>query len=226
MASRVGQQILILPCLEATEQKRPAPALTSDLHEEIFLRVASAGDLARASAACVAFHRLVTDPAFLRRHRSIHPPLLLGFISSAGFQPAEPPHPSAAVARAADFSFDFVPRPTRLNHWHPCDVRDGHVLIDCRRFKDRGDGEERLCLDFAVSDPSSRRYLLLPPMTDELLASVGLQNHDVFNSGASFVPSGEIEDEASFSVMCWMHSETKFVVFFFSSDSSQWTIDL
>nr|CAB3458253.1 unnamed protein product [Digitaria exilis] len=207
MASRVGR---ILPCLEATEPERATPALTSDLHEEIFLRVASPGDLARASAACVAFHRLVTDPAFLRRHRSIHPPLLLGFISTAGFEPAEPPHPSAAVAaavaRAADFSFDFVPRPTRLNHWHPC-----HVLVDCRRFLDRGDGEERLCLDFAVSDPLSRRYLLLPSMTDELLASVGLQNHDVFNSGASFVTSGEIEDEASFSVMCWMHSEAKLV---------------
>lgn len=226
MASRVGQQML--PCLESTEQKRAAPALTSDLHEEIFLRVASPADLARASAACVAFHRLVTDPAFLRRHRSIHPPLLLGFISSAGFQPAEPPHPSAAVARAvaraADFTFDYIPRSTRLNFWHPRDVRAGHVLVDCRRFTNGGDGEERLYLDFAVCDPFSRRYLLLPPMTDDLLASVGLQNRDVFNSGASFVPSGDMEDETSFSVMCWMHSETKLVVFFFSSGSGYWTV--
>ncbi|KAG2637549.1 hypothetical protein PVAP13_2NG539500 [Panicum virgatum] len=221
MASGAGR---ILPCLEATEPERPLPALTSDLHEQIFLRVASPTDLGRASAACVSFRRLIGDPAFLRRYRSIHPPLLLGFISSAGFQPAEAPHPSAAVARAADFSFDFVPRPTGSNHhWHPCDVRDGLVLIDFRRFTE-ADGEERLSLDLVVCDPLSRGYLLLPPMTDDLLASVELQNQDMFNSGASFIPSGGMEDETSFSMMCWMHSDTKLVVFFFSSGSDHWTV--
>ncbi|KAG2645970.1 hypothetical protein PVAP13_2KG478800 [Panicum virgatum] len=224
MASRAGR---ILPCLEATEPERPPPALTSDIHEEIFVRVASPSDLARASAACISFRRLIGDPRFLRRYRSIHPPLLLGFISSAGFQAAEAPHPSAAiaraVARAADFSFDFVPRPNSLNHWHPCDARGGLVLVDCRRFTE-ADEEERLSLDFAVCDPLSRGYLLLPPMTDVLLASVELQNQDMFNSGASFIPSGGMEDETSFSVMCWMHSKTKLVVFFFSSGSDRWTV--
>ncbi|CAN6168361.1 unnamed protein product [Urochloa humidicola] len=164
-----------------------------------------------------------------RRHRSVHPPLLLGFISSAGFQPAEAPHPSAAVARAVaratDFSFDFVPRPTSLNRWHPCDVRDGHVLVDCRSFTEGDDDEEELLsLDLAVCDPMSRRYLLLPPVTNDLLASVKLQNQDMFNSGACFVPSGDMEEETPFSVMCWMHSKTKVVVFFFSSGSDHWTV--
>ncbi|XP_039829513.1 uncharacterized protein LOC120690768 isoform X1 [Panicum virgatum] len=234
MASRAGR---ILPCLEATEPERPPPALTSDLHEEIFLRVASPTDLARASAACVSFRRLIGDPRFLRRYRSIHPPLLLGFISfassqPAGFQPAEAPQPSAAVARAvaraADFSFDFVPTSsTSLNHHRcysqfPCDVRDGLVLYYRRIAHIREQG--RLSLELAVCDPLSRWYLLLPPMTDDLLVSVELENEDMFNSEASFVSSGGMEDETSFRVMCWMHSDTKLVVFFFSSGSDHWTV--
>ena len=97
MASRVR---LSLPYPDATDPERPPPALTSDLLEEIFLRVASSADLARASAACVSFRRLIADHSFLRRYRSFHPPLLLGLVSSSGFQPVEAPHPSAAIARA------------------------------------------------------------------------------------------------------------------------------
>ena len=97
MASRVR---LSLPYAEAAEPERPPPALTSDLLEEIFLRVASPADLAHASAACVAFRHLIADHSFLHRYRSFHPPLLLGLVSSSGFQPVEAPHPSAAIARA------------------------------------------------------------------------------------------------------------------------------
>ena len=122
MASRAHPA---LPSLDAMEPERPPPALMSELLEEIFLRVASPADLARASAACVSFRRLIADHSFLRRYRSIHPPLLLGLVSSSGFQPVEAPHPSAAVA----FSFDYLPRTTKLNRWHPCDVRDGRVLF-------------------------------------------------------------------------------------------------
>ncbi|CAD6217686.1 unnamed protein product [Miscanthus lutarioriparius] len=133
MASRVR---LSLPYREAAEPERPPPALTSDLLEEIFLRVASPADLVRASAACVSFRRLIADHSFLRRYRSIHPPLLLGFVSSSGFHPVEAPHPSAAVTRAADFSFDHLPRPTtEWLRWRPCDVRNGRVLVGCRSKK-------------------------------------------------------------------------------------------
>ncbi|CAD6223542.1 unnamed protein product [Miscanthus lutarioriparius] len=169
MASRVR---LTLPNPEAAEPERPPPDLTNDLLEEIFLRVASPADLARASTACVSFRRLIADHSFLRRYRSIHPPLLLGFVSSSGFHPVKAPHPSAAVARAADFSFDHLTRPTtEWLRWRPCDVRNGRVLVGCRSIKGAA------YWDLAVCDLLSRRYLLLPPITDDLLASVELQNH-------------------------------------------------
>ena len=81
MASRA---LPVLPCLDAMAPEWPPPSLVSELLEEIFLRVASSADLARASAACVSFRRLIADHSFLRRYRSIHPPLLLGFVSFPG----------------------------------------------------------------------------------------------------------------------------------------------
>ena len=148
MASRVP---LSLPDPDATDPERPPPALTSDLLEEIFLRVASPADLARASTACVSFRRLIADHSFLRRYRSIHPPLLLGFVSSSGFHPVEAPHPSAVVAWAAEFSFDYLPHPTtECYRWHPRDVRNGRVLIGCRSEKGA------TYWDLAVCDPLSR----------------------------------------------------------------------
>ncbi|CAL5086275.1 unnamed protein product [Urochloa decumbens] len=220
----------ILPGLEGTDPDRPPPPLTSDLHVEIFLRVGSPADLARASAACISFRRLISDPGFLRRYRSIHPPLHLGFLSYAeeGFQPVEAPHPNAAVARAvaraADFSFGFVPFPIKRcrcrQAWHLRDARDGRVLLECRSIT-IVDGEE--CLDLVVCDPVFRRYLMLPPITDELLASVELQNQHMCYSSSSFIPSGDME-ETSFSVICWVFSGTKLVVFFFSSSSGHWTV--
>jgi hypothetical protein len=100
------------------ELERRPPALISELLEEIFLRVASPADLARASAACVSFRRLISNPSFLRRYRSVHPPPLVGFLNTAGFHLVEATHPSAAVARAvaltADFSLDFLPRPRQM----------------------------------------------------------------------------------------------------------------
>ena len=97
MASRA---LPVLPCLDAMAPEQPPPSLVSELLEEIFLRVASSADLARASAACVSFRRLISNPSFLRRYRSVHPPPLLGFLNTAGFHPVEATHPSAAVARA------------------------------------------------------------------------------------------------------------------------------
>ncbi|NP_001151411.2 hypothetical protein Zm00014a_021069 [Zea mays] len=216
-----------LPGLEATEPERPAAALSIDLMEEIFLRVASPADLARASTACVSFRRIISDPSFLRRYRSIHPPLLLGLIGVAGFTPADPPHPSAAlsraVARAADISFDFLPRSRTANWrhshpWYPCDVRDGRVLVKCIRE------EPVVYLDLAVCDPLSRRYLLLPPLAEDLvLASVGLQKPSVVHSGVSFIPSGGVE-ETSFRVISWKYSKTRLAVFVFTSSSGSWSV--
>ncbi|CAD6258131.1 unnamed protein product [Miscanthus lutarioriparius] len=200
------------------DPERPPPALTSDLLEEILLRVASPADLARASTACVSFRRLIADPAFLRRYRSIHLPLLLGFVRSYGFGPAEAPHPSAAVARAVAFSFDYLPRTTWEDHWTPVNARDGRVLLErsCREVPN-------YC-DLLVCDPLSRRYLLLPPITDDLLASIGIQNKDIFLSGASFIRSGGTEEDTSFSVISLMQSSSRLGVFIFSSGSGCWSV--
>ena len=207
-----------LPYPDAMDPERPPPALTSDLLEEILLRVASPADLARASTACVSFRRLIADPAFLRRYRSIHPPLLLGFVRSYGFGLAEAPHPSAAVARAVAFSFDYLPRTTWEDHWTPVNARDGRVLLErsCREVPNYW--------DLLVCDPLSRRYLLLPPITDDLLASIGIQNKDIFHSGASFIRSGGTEEDTSFSVISWMQSSSRLGVFIFSSGSGCWSV--
>uniref|UniRef100_A0A453BB39 F-box domain-containing protein n=2 Tax=Aegilops tauschii subsp. strangulata TaxID=200361 RepID=A0A453BB39_AEGTS len=105
--------------------------VTDDLLAEIFLLLPTPADLVRASAACVAFRRLVTDRAFLRRFRSLHARPFLGFLNHNGFHPARPPHASAPAARAvslaADFSYSFLPS---HDSWIVRDVRDGRVLLD------------------------------------------------------------------------------------------------
>ncbi|RLM52713.1 hypothetical protein C2845_PMPSC042088 [Panicum miliaceum] len=111
--------------LEATESQLPLLALSDDLLEEIFLRVGSPADLARASTACVAFRRLISDPTFLRRYRSLNAPLFLGILHRGyqshlyRFRAVEEAHPNAAVAHAlastADFSFSYIP-PRRWHH--------------------------------------------------------------------------------------------------------------
>ncbi|KQK01485.1 uncharacterized protein LOC100822335 [Brachypodium distachyon] len=92
----------------------PAPEqLTLDeLLEEIFLRLPTAADLARAAMACVSFRRVIAGHRFLRRFRVLQPPPLLGMLEgiiNLPFRPALPPHPSAAAARAfADADPDLL----------------------------------------------------------------------------------------------------------------------
>jgi hypothetical protein len=106
------------------------PEIPGHLLAEIFLRLPAPEDLARTSAACVAFRRLVTDGSFLRRFRRLHAPPLLAFIDLAGFHPTLPPHPSApsagTLASAADFTFSFLPAHCG---WIVQDIRDGRVLL-------------------------------------------------------------------------------------------------
>ncbi|KAJ1254467.1 hypothetical protein BS78_05G063900 [Paspalum vaginatum] len=167
------------------ESPRPLPALTDDLLEEVFLRIGSPADLVRASTACVAFRCLIADPSFLRRYRSLNPPLLLGLLSAYGepFEATEAPHPSAAlagaVARAADFHFDAY-LPSGAGGSYVCDIRDGRVLLMC--FPEDDDGEYVFC-QLAVCDPLARRCLLLPPLPDDLLASVQAQKRDLLYLG-------------------------------------------
>ncbi|CAN6168362.1 unnamed protein product [Urochloa humidicola] len=74
-----------------------------------------------------------------------------------------------------------------------------------------------------MCDPLFRRYLMLPPVADDLLASVELQNEELHFAEAFFIPSGDME-ETSFSVIHWAQSNTKLVVFSFSSGSGHWSV--
>ncbi|CAL5086269.1 unnamed protein product [Urochloa decumbens] len=209
----------VLPRLEPPASLRQPAALTDDLLQEIFLRIASPADLARTSTACISFSRLIADPSFLRRYHSTHPPLLLGFLSDdyGGreiFKPVEAPHPNSAAARALasalNFSFnDYLP-PARWKPWYIQDVRHGRVL-----FSSRCD-DKNVLPDLAVCDPLSRGSLLLPPMPEQFV-----QGHIFRRSDAVFYPSA---DATLFRVMVVVHSLTKLLVFVFNSTSSSWGV--
>ncbi|KAL6657827.1 hypothetical protein ACP70R_005607 [Stipagrostis hirtigluma subsp. patula] len=203
-------------------QPRTPPALSDELLEEIFVKLDSPVDLARATTACRSFHRLITDPVFLRRYRSVHPPLLLGFVSE-GFQPVEAPHPNAraalAVARAGGFGFGYVPA---WWPWRHIDAQDGLVLLDNLPEYERHDGF--FFPDLAVCDPLSRRYLVLPPIPEDIAASVLDKEFKNEYFKAFLVPSGHEEEETSFKVIFKTHDVDKLVAFIFSSASSSWSV--
>ncbi|KAM0840944.1 hypothetical protein ACQ4PT_059341 [Festuca glaucescens] len=186
----------------------PLTEIPDHLLSEILLRLPAPDDLARASAACVSFRRLVTDQSFLRRFRRLHAPPLLGFLDHDGFNPALPPHPSApaarALAHAADFSFSFLPSRCR---WAVRDIRDGRVLL----VDPQEDEWAPVFRDIAVCDPLHRRYVLLPPLPQDLAASV---EHFL-------LPLGQ-ESKAAFRVICVAHFNTRVLAFVFSSNTGQW----
>ncbi|TVU38568.1 hypothetical protein EJB05_11947, partial [Eragrostis curvula] len=203
--------------LESPASPRQLSALSDDLLEEIFLRIACPADIARASTACVAFHRLITDRTFLRCYCSRYPPLLLGFLTldvAEGFRCAEAPHPNAAAAgalvrAAAGFSFDYLPR-GKGHRWDPCDVHDGRVLLKCLP----PDGASGVVPDLVVCDPLSRLYLMLPALPEE-------EEHGMKSFDAVFAPCTDAE-ETSFRVMGMAFCETKIMIFDFSSTSGCW----
>ncbi|CAL4906000.1 unnamed protein product [Urochloa decumbens] len=183
------------------------PVLPDEILEEIFMRL--------DSAACSSFFRVVSARMFLRRFRSLHhPPPVLGILNSHGFQiprraridqffPAEPPHRSAsaarALARAADFTFSFLPD---ARYWTPHDCRDGRVLLS-RRISYSIDYD-----DLVVCDPLHRRYVM---------------THD--SSHTRPPDAGEDEgDESSFRVFCTMRFGDEFMAFFFSSANQKWEL--
>ncbi|XP_047056565.1 uncharacterized protein LOC124662816 [Lolium rigidum] len=203
---------------EGGEEMASLP-VTDDLLAEIFLRLPTAADLIRASAVCVSFGRLITTRSFIRCFRKLHVPPLLGFIDEEQiFHPAAPPHPSAAAASAtalvADFSCSFLPTPARARVWVHRDSRDGRILLDT--------DEAAVFKEMAVCDPLHRRYLLLPPIPDDLAASV----EDPLAVEAFLVPPSDEEQEAaeetSFRVIWMGQCTTKALTFVFSSNTGQW----
>ncbi|KAF7008074.1 hypothetical protein CFC21_022934 [Triticum aestivum] len=199
--------------------------VTDDLLAEILLLLPTPADLVRASAACVTFRRLVTDRAFLRRFRSLHARPFLGFFNHNGFHPARPPHTSAPAARAislaADFSYSFLPS---HDSWIVRDVRDGRVLLDRTPEDDAGE-DSRVFTELAVCDPLHRRCLQLPPIPDDLAASVEHPLRVELERWCEpfLAPSGEEEaEETSFRVIWMAQCKTKLVAFVFSSSTGEW----
>ncbi|KAK3127348.1 hypothetical protein QOZ80_7AG0572040 [Eleusine coracana subsp. coracana] len=207
----------------------PAAALTDDIVAEILLRLPDPADLVRASAACVPYRRLATDRAFLRRYRALHPPPLLGFLDHNGFHPALSPHAAAPVARAvslaADFSFSFLPSPA--DRWIVRDARGGRVLLDRAPEDDGGEGSP-VSTEVAVCDPLHRRCVVLPPIPDDLAASVEHPVRVEFDRWceAFLVPRADdgtdAGDETSFEVIWMAQCKAKLVAFAFSSATGQW----
>ncbi|KAF7104603.1 hypothetical protein CFC21_105493 [Triticum aestivum] len=203
----------------------PLTEIPAHLLVEIFLRLPTAEDLARASAACVSFRRLTTDGSFLRSFRRLHAPPLLGFLDYGRFRPALPPHPSAPAARAlalaADFYFSFI---DSYCHWTVQDSRDGRVLLD----RDLRQHEQPpVFKDLAVCDPLHRRYVLLPPVPHGLDASLEPLFPMVSEAQckAFLDPLGEEEiaaGETTFRVILMANCKTSLAAFIFSSNTGQW----
>ncbi|RCV19486.1 hypothetical protein SETIT_3G388800v2 [Setaria italica] len=201
------------------------PPFPDELLEEIFLRLNDAADLTRASAACASFRRVVSARAFLRRFRSLHAPSVLGFFDVHGFHTVAPPHryaPAArALARHADLAFSFLPEPRR---WGFLDARDGLILHSRRITGTNGFAE------LVVSDPLYRRYVLVPPIPEDLAASVSQRYWSRLTSflappRCEDVDGDDIEDMRSplFSVISTtIESENKVVAFVFCSGNGKW----
>ncbi|KAK3136989.1 hypothetical protein QOZ80_5BG0446170 [Eleusine coracana subsp. coracana] len=199
------------------------PVLPDEVLEDIFLLLEDAADLARASAACTCFRRVVSGCRFLRRYRSLHPPPILGILDFSsryrGFHPAQSPRRSApaagAFAEAADFNLSFLPKdPSRC--WHVRDLRDGRFLLS---------QHTRITMflskDLIVCDPLHRRYVQIPPVPGGL----GLCGKEVIiEPFLAPVISQEKDEPPSIQVICNVISEYELTIttFVFSSVTGKW----
>ncbi|TVT96794.1 hypothetical protein EJB05_50723, partial [Eragrostis curvula] len=204
-----------------SESLRQLVGFTEDLLRVIFLLLSSPADLIRASAACTSFRRIITDPDFLRRYRSVHPPLFLGFLGQHCFYPTAAPNHNAPAGRAlkraaAGFTFDHIPRTGRFA-WHVCDVRDGRILLESVTHYNIFPG-------LAVCDPLSRQHVHLPAIPDDLVASVQVQERKLECFAAALVPSGDQEDTTFKVVARTYYREEMYVAFIFSSVSGVWSV--
>lgn len=231
--------------------EEPAREIPDDITGEILLRLPSRSALARAAVASCAFHALVASPRFLRRHRSLHrdPGSLLGVFTfplvpdggrgggdGSGFHPTEPPHPAAstasAVAAAADFSFGFLPADpsatagSEAAEWMVRDYRDGRFLLD---RVPSGTGST-VFTELAVCDPLSRRYVLLPPIPEDLADTVhsvltvfgGRRACEPFLAPAETCGADDVDADPPLTVFWTARSPRKMVAFAFSSRDGRW----
>jgi hypothetical protein len=144
-----------------------ALTLTDDL-VEILICLPMLTDHNCTCVACAAFHRVFTNPTFLRCLHTLHWPSLLSFHTFTGsFKLVKPPYPSIHAARAlagaTDFRFSFLPHSTV---WVVQDARDDRFIVDC---DEHGDGT---LTTIVVCDPLFRSYVLLPQIPKDLAATV------------------------------------------------------
>lgn len=97
----------------------------------------------------------------------------------------------------------------------PATFRDGRVLLECSSRCET----EAVFTNFAVCDPLSRRYVLLPPIPQEMT----VQQERLVEFEPMLAPLAQYEDETSFKVICTAHYK-KLVAFVFSSVTGQWCI--
>ncbi|TVU49115.1 hypothetical protein EJB05_00407, partial [Eragrostis curvula] len=209
------------------------PPLPDEILEDIFLRLDEAADLARASAACTSFRRLVCARPFLRRFRSLHPPPILGCLETEDlasedplFHPVDPPNrsaaASAALAQAADFTFSFT---NHCKWWHVRDVRDSRVLLAKRYFASQ-------CFEYLlVCDPLHRRYATVPAIPADLRPDSSSPRRGLRPCAVEFEPfldavseKDEEEEDLPFRVICNcnVRYESKWIALVFSSVTGKW----
>jgi hypothetical protein len=75
-------------------------------------------------------------------------------------------------------------------------------------------------LILAVCDPLSRRYVLIPPVPEDL----AVQEEQLFQIQSMLAPIGADEDETSLKVICPACYSSKLVAFVFSSVTGNWCI--
>ncbi|CAL5083051.1 unnamed protein product [Urochloa decumbens] len=179
---------------------RTTPSLPDELLAEILILLPTLADLGRACAACTAFRRVITDPL-------LPPP-------PARAPPAVPPRLRSLHRRLPPRGGAPAPGP-----WLVRDTRGGRFVLD--RI---GGEDDETFTTIAVCDPLFRRYVILPPIPQDLAAAVehpypinGRRRCDLF-----LAPCGEEGTQNSFRVICKARCPTKLVAFVFSSVSGHW----
>lgn len=187
----------------------PLLMLSDDHIADILHRLPTLADIGRAATVCSTFRRVVADHSFHRRLRSTRPTPYLGFFYG-GFYAATEPHQFAPYARAlmriAGFSFSFVPS---MGTWLLRGIRDGCVLLE----------NSMAAREFAVADPMSQQYALLPLIPNGLVAPILQQHH--MHLEAFLVPTSQ--EEGHFRVIYMAVHKSQLVVFEFSSSNGRWS---
>ncbi|CAN6338727.1 unnamed protein product [Urochloa humidicola] len=127
-------------------------------------RVDSHVSLVRAAAVCRRWRRAVADAAFLRRYRSLHAPPAAGYFHNPtapwgadgklGYSPVFVPS-SPPIVDARYLSLDFLPG--GAESWSVCDSRGSLLVLMDTRYNGRA------LPDFAVCEPLTQRYDMIPP---------------------------------------------------------------